>query len=154
MDPRDVLPVDLSGPLAHRTIHLVVGAHAISACAQFGDRLDADAAQAVSGFTRRMERDGYRMDACDPEVDIVVTGALSPSAHGGPESWTAVVVLSASAFDQRTASELGVTRITATETISAESSEEEKREAEVLALREAGRLLAVYFGPRILASGR
>jgi 16S rRNA U1498 N3-methylase RsmE len=64
------------------------------------------------------------------------------------------VVLSASAFDQRTASELGATQITAVETVDVESSEGGKREAEVLALKEAGRLLAVYFGPRILASGR
>ena len=153
IDSRGVVPVELLGPLARRTIHLVVGAHAISACAQFGDRFDADAAQAMSGFTRRMERDGYRMDACDPEVDIVITGALSSSAHSGPDSWTTVVVLSASAFDQRTASDLGVARITATETIDVGSSKEERREAAVLALKEAGRLLAVYFGPRILASG-
>ena len=63
----------------------------------------------------------------------------------------AQVVLAASAFDQRTVRELGATRITATETI---ETEEGRREAEVLALKEAGRLLAVYFGPRILASGR
>jgi hypothetical protein len=154
LDSADALPPHLSGPLAHGTIHLVAGAHAISVCAQFGDPPDADAAQVMSGFTRRMERDGYRMGACDPGVAVVVTGAFSLSTHGGRDSWTAEVVLSASAFDQRTASELGATRITATETVDGENSEEERREAEVLALKEAGRLLAVYFGPRILASGR
>ena len=158
LGPQDV-PLDsgvarragLSRPLARQTVHLVVGAHAISVCAQFGEPTDADVAQVVSGFARRMERDGYRLDACDPGVDVVVTGSLLLSTHGGPTSWTAQVVLSASAFDQRTVCELGTTRITASETIEAERG---RREAEVLALKEAGRLLAVYFGPRILASGR
>ena len=154
LDPADALPALPSGPLAHGIVHLVAGAHAISVCAQFGDRPDADAAQVMSGFTRRMERDGYRMGACDPGVAVVVTGAFSLSTHGGQDSWTAEVALSASAFDQRTASELGATRITATGTVDVENSEDGRREAEVLALKEAGRLLAVYFGPRILASGR
>ncbi len=153
-DSADVLPARPSGPLGHGTIHLVAGAHAISVCAQFGDGADADAAQVMSGFTRRMERDGYGMGACDPDVAVVVTGAFSLSTSGGRDSWTAEVILSASAFDQRTASELGATRIAAMETVNVESSREGKREAEVLALREAGRLLAVYFGRRILASGR
>ncbi|MCK4510776.1 hypothetical protein KAW64_03505, partial [bacterium] len=154
LDSADVLPAYPSRPLAQGIIHLVTGAHAISVCAQFGDGSDTDAAQVVSGFTRRMERDGYRMGGCDPEVDVVVTGSLSLSTHGGRDSWTALVVLSASAFDQRTAAQLGATRITASETVCVDDSEDGKREAEVLALREAGRLLAVYFGPRILASGR
>jgi len=154
LDSANVLSAHLSRPLAHGIIHLVEGAHAISVCAQFGDGPDADAAQVMSGFTRRMERDGYRMGVCDPGVAVVVTGSLSLSTHGGRDSWTALVVLSASAFDQRTASELGVTRITATEVVGVGSSEEAEREAEVLALKEAGRLLAIYFGPRILASGR
>jgi len=154
LDSADALQAHLSGPLAYGTVHLVAGAHAISVCAQFGEGPDADAAQVMSGFTRRMERDGYRMGACDPGVAVVVTGAFSLSTHGGRDSWTAEVVLSASAFDQRTAVELGATRITAMETVDVENSEEGRREAEVLALKEAGRLLAVYFGPRILASGR
>jgi len=62
--------VDLSRVLAHRTVHLVVGAHAISVCAEFGESTDADAAQVMSGFSRRMERDGYRLGACDPDVDV------------------------------------------------------------------------------------
>ena len=152
-DPGAAMPADLSRPLGRRTVHLVAGAHAILVCAQFGDRTDADAAQAMSGFTRRMERDGYRMGGCDPGVDIIVTGTLSLSTRGDRDLWVAEAVLSASAFDQRTASELGTTRITATETVNAEDSDEGRREAEVLALKEAGRLLAVYFGPRILASG-
>ena len=152
-DPRDALPTDLPGTLARRTVHLVTGAHAISVCAQFGVRGDADAGQVMSGFTRRMERDGYRMGACNPGVDVVITGTLSLSTQGERDSWTAEVVLSASAFNQRAASELATTRITAMETVGADDSEDAKREAEVLALKEAGRLLAVYFSPRILASG-
>jgi len=64
------------------------------------------------------------------------------------------VTLEASAFDQRTASALGATRVVATQGVDAEAGENGMREAEMLALNEAGRLLAVYFGPRILASGR
>jgi hypothetical protein len=141
-------------PLAGHTVHLVEGAHAISVCTTFGDQDDANAAQVTAGFIRRMERDGFRTGECDPNVDVVITGEFALVAHDEPDSWTAQVTLAAAAFDQRTASGLGATRVHATQRAETEAGEKGRREAEVLALKEAGRLLAVYFGPRLLASGR
>jgi hypothetical protein len=109
-------------------------------------------AQVTAGFARRAERDGFRMGDCDPNVGVVITGEFSLRTAGGPESWTAEVVLTGSAFDQRAARGLGETTVRATQVFDAESGEDGRRGAEVLALKEAGRLLAVYFGPRILAS--
>ena len=141
-------------PLATHRVHLVAGAHAISVCATFGERNEINAAQVTAGFTRRIERDGFRTDECDPNVDVVVTGELSLTASGQPDSWVANVTLSATAFDQRTASEIGSVCIRTEEPANVENGEAGRREAEVLALKEAGRLLAVYFGPRMLTSGR
>lgn len=140
--------------LAGHTVHLVTGAHAISVCAAFDQRDGSDAAQVTAGFMRRMERDGFRAGECDPDVDVVITGEFSLVGSDEHGLWTAQVTLEASAFDQRTASGLGATRVVATQTADAEAGEKSRREAEVLALKEAGRLLAVYFGPRLLASGR
>jgi hypothetical protein len=143
---------DESLALARHSVHVVTGAHAVSVCATFGESTDADAAQVAAGFARRMERDGFRMGDCGPNVDVVVTGEFSLSTVAAPDSWTVEVVLTASAFDQRTARELGETSVRATQTSSAESGEDGRRDAEVLALKEAGRLMAVYFEPRILSS--
>ena len=76
------------------------------------------------------------------------------AVHGGSKSPVVQATLSASVFNQRTALEIGRTSVRATQAINPENIDEGVREAEVLALKEAGRLLAVYFGPRILASGR
>ncbi len=141
-------------PLARHRVHLVTGAHAISVCATFGQRNGSDAAQVTAGFVRRMERDGFTAGECDPNVDVVITGQFSLVGLDEFDHWTAQVTLEATAFDQRTASGLGATRVTATQRADAEAGERGRREAEVLALKEAGRLLAVYFGPRLLASGR
>jgi hypothetical protein len=152
--PEDAVEPRRAAPLAGHRVHLVTGAHAVSVCATFGDRDDADAALVADGFIRRMERDGFAAGKCDPNVDIVVTGEFSLAAQDESDSWTAQVTLAATAFDQRTASGLGATRVRASQRADGEAGEEERREAEVLALKEAGRLLAVYFGPRMLASGR
>ena len=92
------------------------------------------------------------MDECGPGVNVVVTGRLTIERRGEAEDRVVEVALDASVFDQRTATDLGGTTITTTQVVDSGISEEGMREAEVLALKEAGRLLAVYFGPRILAS--
>jgi len=139
-------------PLAGHKVHLVTGAHAISVCATFGNKDDSEAGRVADGFARRMRRDGFRAGECDPDVDVVITGEFSLSVRHGAGFWVAEVALTASAFDQRRASGLGATRVIATQAAEAEAGEAGKQEARALALKEAGRLLAVYFGPRILAS--
>jgi hypothetical protein len=126
-------------------VHLVEGAHAVSICVELDGAPPADIAQVAAGLARRLERDGFRIDDCGASVDIVLTGTLSLRSDEQGGSWQAHVSLTGSAFDQRTASELGETTVSTTE-----SSAEGSREAEVIALKEAGRLLAVYFGSRIL----
>ena len=99
-----------------------------------------------------MERDGFRMGDCGPDVDVVVTGEVSLRTTGGPGSWTVEAVVAGSAFDQRTARGLGETSVRAVQVSNADEGADGRRDAEVLALKEAGRLLAVYFRPRILSS--
>jgi hypothetical protein len=134
--------------LAERPIHVVSATHAISVCATFGEHGDGDAAQVAAGFARRMERDGFRMADCGADVGVVVTGRVSLGVRGGALEAT----LEASAFDQRTAFDLGRTTVRASEDVPTDGSATGLREAEVLVLKEAGRLLAVYLVPRILAS--
>jgi hypothetical protein len=88
---------------------------------------------------------------------VVVTGKCRVSSFELEDAWRAVVVMDASVFDQRTASNLGETEVSAEESVAKEaggdSGDGGRRSAEVLALKEAGRLLAVYFEGRILSSG-
>lgn len=137
---------------ASSRVYLVEGAHALSVCARF-ERDDAsDEAQLVHGLTRRLEQDGYSVLECGPEVDAILSGTVSLStredegSEGSGKVWTTEVTVFASAFDQRVASHTGETTVTVTE-----SSDRGRRETEVLALKEAGRLVAVYFVDRILA---
>ncbi|MFH1502237.1 MAG: hypothetical protein ABIG03_04245 [Candidatus Eisenbacteria bacterium] len=134
------------GPL--HPVFLVEGAHALSVCVEMKGLDAGDETHVMAGFERRMERDGFRLEGCSPEVDVVIRADGGKRSSGAEERWTARVALSASAFDQRTASDIGRPSIHVEE-----SSTEGPREAEVLALREAGRLLAAYLSNRILASG-
>jgi hypothetical protein len=127
------------------TVHLVEGAHAVSVCVELEGAPQADIAQVVAGFARRMERDGFRIEDCGASVDVVLKGNLALQSSARDGAWEARVSLGGDAFDQRTASDLGETTVNTVET-----SAEGAREAEVIALKEAGRLLAVYFGSRIL----
>jgi len=139
--------------LATAVVHVVKGAHATPVCVDIDSDNAMDAPQAATGFARRMERDGFRLVECGPEAAVVITGAVSLTAVELDSGWRASAALTASAFDQRTALGLGETTVTATETVGANETEDARRSAEVLALKEAGRLLAVYFGGRILSSG-
>jgi hypothetical protein len=149
-DPRVVGPSP--GGAASSRVYLVEGAHALSVCARFECGDASDDAQLIHGLTRRLERDGYTVRECGPDVDAILSGTVSmftrDDAGGAGEGavWTTEVTVSASAFDQRVAARIGETVVTVTE-----SSDRGRRETEVLALKEAGRLVAVYFAGRILA---
>ncbi len=100
----------------------------------------------TDAFERALGQYGCTLEQCGPETDIVVRGNLSTSAvtlgHGGEQL---LAVLSMEAFDQRTALEIARTTIRVER-----PSRENKEEAEALAFREAGRLLAVYLESRIM----
>jgi len=144
-------------PLTTAPVHVVRGGHATSVCFDLDAADPADAAQSVAGFTRRMERDGFRLTDCGPDVDVVITGSCRLRSAELEDGWRSRVVIDASAFDQRTASSLGETTVSSDESVTKEpddgSGDVGRRRAEVLALKEAGRLLAVYFEGRILSSG-
>jgi hypothetical protein len=138
----------LGAPRATQKLFLVRGGHGVSACVEFAGERDRDVSQARAGVVQRMAADGFRVEPCGPDVDVVVSGTVELTTVVVPGSWTAEVTVGGSAFDQRFAREVGQTTITV-----AEVSEEGQRDAELRALREAGRLLAVYLSERILTSG-
>jgi hypothetical protein len=135
-------------PEASQRLFLVRGGHGVTICAELTGDLERDASQARAGLVQRMAGDGFLVGPCGPEVDVVVSGAVRTTTVVVPGSWTAEVTIEGSAFDQRYAREVGETMITV-----AEESGEGQRDAELRALREAGRLLAVYLSERILTSG-
>jgi hypothetical protein len=136
------------GPEASQSLFLVTGGHGVTVCAYFTAERDRDASQARAGFVQRASNDGYLIEECSHDVDVVVTAKVRLVTVVVPGSWTAEVTVDGTGFDQRIAREIGATTLTV-----AEVSEEGQRDAELLALREAGRLLAVYFSRRILTSG-
>ena len=128
-------------------VFLVEGAHAFTVCLEL-EGVDApDGMQLRSWFTRRMEADGFGVGECGADVDVLVQVAVKLSTRQQGEGWLADATAVVSAFDQRSAKALGETTITVTESSSA------ARDAEVLALKEAGRLVAAYYSRRILAAG-
>ncbi len=135
-----------SGPL--RRVFLVEGAHALSVCLEIEGVGSADAAQLRAGFARRMEREGFSLEECGADVHVVVSARVELKSGAVGEQWTASASVAASAFDQRTALVIGRPSVLANET-----APEGRRESEVLALKEAGRLLAAYLTDRILMSG-
>jgi len=136
------------GPEASQQLFLVTGGHGVTVCAYFSGERDRDASQARVGFVQRMANEGYLTEECSHDVDVVVTANVRLVTAVVPGSWIAEVTIRGSAFDQRFARQIGETVLTF-----AEESGEGQRDAELLALREAGRLLAVYFSRRILTSG-
>lgn len=136
------------GPKTSQSLFLVRGGHGVTICAYFtGDR-ERDASQARAGLVQRMANEGYLTEECSHDVDVVVSGKVHLVTVVVPGAWTAEVTIEGSAFDQRFAREIGETVLTV-----AETSSDGQRDAELMALREAGRLLAVYLSGRILTSG-
>jgi hypothetical protein len=138
-----------SGDTLLHPVFLVEGAHALTVCVELAGFPASDEAHVLEGLERRMERDGFTLEPCSADVDVVIRADGGISSSGDDGAWTAVVALSATAFDQRTAKEIGRPSIRVEE-----RSSEGRRGSEVLGLREAGRLLAAYLSHRIIAAGR
>jgi len=136
-----------SGRGAVERVFVVGGTRAASVCLEVAGLPEVDAAQVRAGFARRAERDGYSVEKCGPDVGVVVSASVEKSLSQTEDGWSAAVVLTATAFDQRTASDVGATTIEVTE-----SALDKPRHAEVAALKESGRLLAAYLSRRILMS--
>jgi hypothetical protein len=133
---------------ASAEVLIVHAGHAITVCLETVGLADADAAQLRAGFERRMERDGFRMAPCGPGAAVVVRIEATVSSEAGREAPVGHADAKVAAFDQRVARPIGDTTISIDE-----SAGEGRRDAEVLALKEVGRLAAAYLTGRILASG-
>lgn len=128
-------------------VFVVEGAHAVSICLDVAGLNQADEVQLRAGFERRAESDGYRIEDCGTNVGVVLSAQVVKNSGESSEGWSSTVVVDVSAFDQRVARGIGATTIS-----SEERAEDGLREAEILALKEAGRLMAAYFANRMLLS--
>jgi hypothetical protein len=140
--------LDSTSEVRHEVM-LARAAHAVSVCLELTGLDERDATQFRAGFTRRLELDGYRYDECGADTGVLIRSSARLTSKPTGGAWLAVVGVDASAFDQRMAVDVGSAAFD-----TAEESEEGQREAEVLALKEAGRLLASYFSRRMLVSGQ
>lgn len=129
-------------------VFLVEDAHALTVCLELEAADASDGTQLRSGFTRRMEADGFGVVECGPDVDVLIQLAVELSTREQGGAWRADATAVVSAFDQRSARALGGTTISVME-----SSDAAARDAEVLALKEVGRLVAAYYSRRILVAG-
>ncbi|MBD3348175.1 MAG: hypothetical protein GF400_03130 [Candidatus Eisenbacteria bacterium] len=121
---------------------------ALSVCMELQGLNAADEAQLMAALESRLKDGGLRVEPCGPDVDLVVRAEVEkrrPEAQPG-QTMTAVR-LWATAFDQRSATDIGSPSVLVRETA------EDERDSEVLALKEAGRLLAVYLSRRSRLSG-
>ncbi|MBD3367111.1 MAG: hypothetical protein GF405_02910 [Candidatus Eisenbacteria bacterium] len=124
-------------------VYIIEPGHGLSVCLDVSGTGPADATQVRSGLEQRLAPDGYELVPCGPATDILVTARLSLSTVEKEVGWTARVLLEAEAVDQNTAGMLGASEIFVEETV-----DRGRREAEVLVLKEAGRLLGVYLSGR------
>jgi len=130
-------------PMAASTIYVVEAGHGASVCVDLPGAAPEDAAQVRAGFGQRLESDGYDVGSCGPEIDLLVTATLSLSVVESDGTWSVRATLAAETLDQNSALDVGRTEIVVEET-----TDRGHRETEVLVLKEAGRLLAVYLSGR------
>ncbi len=124
----------------------VIPERGVTVCLDLSGEETAVARRLTDAFDLAVARYGCTLEPCGPGTDIIVRGELSTDAvalsSGGKQDLT---VLSAEAFDQRTALQIARTTVTVEW-----PSRDDIEEAEALALREVGRLLAVYLESRIM----
>ncbi|MCK4511993.1 hypothetical protein KAW64_09650 [bacterium] len=124
----------------------VIPERGVSVCLDMDGEDIAAARQLTDAFDRALGQYGCTLEQCGPGTDIIVRGDLSrgvvTSSDGGEQI---LAVLSAEAFDQRSA--LAIAKTTVRVEL---PPREDREESEALAFREVGRLLAVYLESRIL----
>jgi len=123
--------------------YVVRDGHGTTVCLEVRGCDAADAAVFRETAAAALSADGYAVLECAPGIDVLVTGDLAISASAGGDLWRADVSVELSAIDQSTLRDLGGTTINVFE-----ESKRGRREAEVVALREAGRLAASYLSRR------
>jgi hypothetical protein len=124
----------------------VISERGVTVCLDLNDGEIAAARRLTDAFGPALARYGCTLEPCGPGTDIIVRGELSPDVvRPSVEGEQILAVLSVEAFDQRSALQIARTIVSV-----AWPSRDDREEAEALALREVGRLLAVYLESRIV----
>ncbi len=96
------------------------------------------------GIQNGLDDVGSRLVECGPTVELVVAVDVSVATTRAGEAWSTLVTCRVVAIDQRLGERVGEVSFEVEEGIDGDA-----REVEALALREAGRLVAVYLEPRL-----
>jgi len=130
-----------------QAVFLVESVETEAVCLEVFGARDAAAATFLASCERRLERGGSALAPCDPDAAVAVRVELTvTSGEEAAGGWSVDVVASIAAFDQRSDVDLGSTTIDVREAAGTSG------EAETLALKEAGRLVASYLDRRIVAN--
>ena len=124
----------------------VIRERGVSVCLDLDGEDAAATRRLTDAFDLALSQYGCTLEQCGPGTDIIVRGELSTGIVTSSDRGEQILaVLSAEAFDQRTAVTIAKT------TVRVElPSREDREESEALAFREVGRLLAVYLESRIM----
>lgn len=123
---------------------VVVAAGEATVCLEVDADTEVDAERVRDGMLPVLEHAGSRLAECGPDAALVVSVDVSLGTEETHGAWLTRVACSVRVFDQRVAKVTGETSFEV-----AESRDSSARDAEVLALREAGRLVGVYLEPRL-----
>ncbi len=116
----------------------------ISAGRAGGAASDSAADRVREALSNSLDALGASLVDCGPDASLVVTADVSLSTQETHGTWLAHIECSVRAFDQRLAEDVGRVSFEVKESL-----ESSARDAEMLALREVGRLVAVYLEPRL-----
>ncbi len=113
-------------------------------CVEIDAGNDADQERTREGLLAGLTLAGSRLVECGPDASLVVTVDVSMSTQETHGTWLAHAECDVRVFDQRLAEDVGGFSFEVMESL-----ESSARDAEVLVLREVGRLIAVYLEPRL-----
>ena len=133
---------DVAAEFVQRVI--VLSTREATVCAEVDVDDEGSAARVRTALATSLDVLGASLVECGPDAALVVSADVALSVTETHGAWLATVVCEARVFDQRFADEAG-----AVEFEVRESSGSSARDAEALALRETGRLIAVYLDPRL-----
>jgi len=105
---------------------------------------DSDVDRVREALSNSLKALGVPLVDCGPHASLVVTADVILSTQEAHGAWVAHAECSVRAFDQRLAEDVGRVSFEVQESL-----ESSARDAEMLALREVGRLIAVYLEPRL-----
>ena len=114
-------------------------------CVEIDAATEADEERTREGLIAGLTASGSRLVECGPDASLVVSVDVSVSTQETHGTWLARAECSVRVFDQRLADDVGEVSFEVVESLDSSA-----RDAEVLTLREVGRLIAVYLEPRLV----